>query len=286
MDPRTTHGRKRPPGEAVSGCTEPVTSDGVRSSTAPVPIVSAPDAFFASGPSQSPTPEPHGSTMRWVCITDLHGRRDALANILEHAGRCDAVLLGGDITHFGSPIDVRRIVEQAQAASPHVWAVAGNCDSATIQAELDRLGVLLHGRGIVHRETGLQGLSGIPLWKAGMYHFPEEELAAALEAGHRAIPAVTHRVVLAHCPPRGTRADRAFWFLHVGSTAIREFLERTHPHLILCGHIHEARGIELWGTSTIVNCGLGARGQYAVIEIGREICVGLHKAPAKGAKPC
>lgn len=62
--------------------------------------MSAPDAFFASGPPRSPAPEPNGSTTRWVCITDLHGRRDALANIPDRAGRCDMVLLGGDITHM------------------------------------------------------------------------------------------------------------------------------------------------------------------------------------------
>ena len=41
--------------------------------------------------------------MRLVCITDLHGRVDALERIVEDASAADVLLLGGDLTDFGTP---------------------------------------------------------------------------------------------------------------------------------------------------------------------------------------
>jgi len=54
---------------------------------------------------------------------------------------------------------------------------------------------------------------------------------------------------LFHAPPYGTALDRIaprgrYEFLpmpeHVGSTAIRRFIDAAQPHLVLCGHCHEA----------------------------------------------
>ena len=58
------------------------------------------------------------TAVRIASITDLHGATAALERILDHAGQLDAVLLGGDITHFGSPIDAQRAVEVAQRKAP------------------------------------------------------------------------------------------------------------------------------------------------------------------------
>jgi Icc-related predicted phosphoesterase len=58
------------------------------------------------------------------------------------------------------------------------------------------------------------------------------ELAAA------APPAET--VFVLHSPPRGTNCDLTAARVHVGSRAIRAFLERHQPPLALSGHIHES----------------------------------------------
>jgi Icc-related predicted phosphoesterase len=68
--------------------------------------------------------------MRLLGITDLHGNPRSLERIVAEAGPVDAVLLGGDITHFGSPEGVEEAVRLAGASGGAVLAVAGNCDSA------------------------------------------------------------------------------------------------------------------------------------------------------------
>jgi Icc-related predicted phosphoesterase len=60
---------------------------------------------------------------------------------------------------------------------------------------------------------------------------------------------------------------------HVGSKSVRDFIEREQPDVVICGHIHEARGQDAIGRSKIVNCGPASKGYYAVIEIGEKILI-------------
>jgi Icc-related predicted phosphoesterase len=216
--------------------------------------------------------------MRIACITDLHGRLAALGRILADAGPVDAVLLGGDITNFGSPIDVDRVIELARAKVSTVLAVAGNCDSAAIDRRLVELGVSLHGRGVLLGPIGFYGLSATPPWKKGMYQLTEDDLAAALEAGHAQVCQAAQHVLLAHVPPHKTRLDRTLFWSHAGSTALRAFIEQAQPALVLCGHIHEARGTDRLGATAAVNCGYGARGAYVIAEVDQQVRVELRSA--------
>ena len=216
--------------------------------------------------------------MKLLCLTDLHGSGAMLQRIFAAAKTADTILLGGDLTNFGTPEDAEKIVQQAQTLGAPVLAVAGNCDSAKIDQRLVKLAVSLHARGIVREGVGVHGLSAIPPWRGGMHQFTEEQLAAALRAGYAAIAGAKHHVVLAHVPPHGSKMDRTFIFQHVGSLALRSFIEKTQPELVICGHVHEAHGTETLGRTLVVNCGPAARGYYALAEVGEEIKVQLCKA--------
>lgn len=201
-----------------------------------------------------------------------------MERILADAGEVDVILLGGDVTSFGSPEDAQRLVRLAQGSATTVLAVAGNCDSAEIDGRLAELGVSLHGRGVTCESVGLHGLSAMPPWLNTMYHFCEEELAEFLDAGYAQIAGAEHHVVLSHSPPHGGKLDRTHFFKHVGSKALRAFIDRTRPELVVCGHIHEARGIEKLGRTTVVNCGPASAGYYATVEVNDRLNVELHRA--------
>lgn len=215
--------------------------------------------------------------MRLLSITDLHDKRTALARILAQAGPVDAVLLGGDITNFGTPNDAERIVRQTEACGAKVWAVAGNCDSPAIEERLVSLGVSLFERGVLVDGVGFQGLSGMPPWHAHMYQFTEEALARSLDIGYAQLNGAKLHVVLSHPPPRAERIDYTQQGHHVGSTALRQFIDRVQPALVICGHIHEGRGIEQLGRTLVVNCGAAAAGFYALVEIGEPPTVELRQ---------
>jgi uncharacterized protein len=218
--------------------------------------------------------------MRMVCITDLHGDPQALDRILADAGPSDVVLLGGDITSFGTPNTAEFLVRRAMESCLQVLAVAGNCDSAAIDERLASLGVSLFGRGVMLQGVGFYGVSAMPPWTGTMYELSEDEIAASLGAGRGQLtpPQPEREVVLSHTPPRGTRLDRTRRGEHVGSVAVRQFIDLVQPALVLCGHIHEARGIDRLGATAIVNCGPAFDGQYVIAEIQADVQVELRDA--------
>ncbi|NLF70990.1 MAG: YfcE family phosphodiesterase [Candidatus Anammoximicrobium sp.] len=216
--------------------------------------------------------------MRIVCLTDLHGDPAALDRILVDAGPADVVLLGGDITNFGTPNAAEFLVQRAQQHCPHVGAVAGNCDSQAIDERLAALGVSLSGRGVRHGQAGLYGASGMPPWTGTMYELSEDEIARTLWAGRGQLTPPAWEIVLCHVPPRGTRLDRTCRGEHVGSHAVRQFVEQAQPALLLCGHIHESRGTDRLGDTILVNCGRAFAGQYAVAELDSQVRVELREA--------
>lgn len=98
----------------------------------------------------------------------------------------------------------------------------------------------------------------------------ESEIAARLQALQAQVDSSKPLVVATHVPPYGTgidvapklRADLSVVIqggepvmVPVGSTAVREFVERTQPMLSLHGHIHESRGATRLGRTLTINPG-------------------------------
>jgi hypothetical protein len=107
------------------------------------------------------------------------------------------------------------------------------------------------------------------------YEISEEEIKKRAEAGWLEVQAARWKIFVPHAPPQKTKLDRIFLGKHVGSTAVREFIEQYQPDVVICGHIHEARGVDSLGKATMVNCGAAGKGYYAIIEIGNTVDVQL-----------
>jgi Icc-related predicted phosphoesterase len=54
--------------------------------------------------------------------------------------------------------------------------------------------------------------------------------------------------------------------MHVGSEAVRAFIEAHQPSLCLCGHIHEARATDAIGATRVINPGNLSAGGYVVLR--------------------
>ena len=122
------------------------------------------------------------------------------------------------------------------------------------------------------------GFFGVP--SASFYHrdsweVKEETLAGWIREGYRQVMGASPLVMVPHAPPFGA-VDRSRSGAPGGSRAVRSGVEEIGPDLVLCGHIHEARGIEMFGGATVVNCGVGGRGEYAIAEIGDRVAVRLY----------
>jgi Icc-related predicted phosphoesterase len=112
----------------------------------------------------------------------------------------------------------------------------------------------------------------------------EEDMARRIDAMLAdATPDPERLIFNFHCPPYGTALDEAPQLTedlgvvgggrvlaHVGSTAVREAIQRVQPILGLHGHIHEARGTARLGRTISINPGSSYETgdlQGAVVEL-------------------
>jgi Icc-related predicted phosphoesterase len=214
--------------------------------------------------------------MRIAYVVDVHDRFDAVPRALAEIGAVDLLVVGGDITTLGTPADAARAIESWRPLAPHLLAVAGNMDSPEIDARLVELGVSIDGRGVVSGDVGIAGVSAAPHSPLHTpYEIPDRELATRAAAGLESVKDCRIRVLCPHAPPHGTACDRLRSGEHVGSPALRALVEKQEPDLVLCGHIHEARGVDTIGRTRIVNPGPVASGHHALVEIDGTITVTL-----------
>ncbi|MBP8976690.1 MAG: metallophosphoesterase family protein [Bacteroidetes bacterium] len=212
--------------------------------------------------------------MNILAISDIHNAENQLSKILNSTRKYDCVLVAGDFTTHGSIDDVKRELSKIQKIAPKIYAVAGNMDSCTIDSWLVQEGYGLHGKGVYISDFGICGVSAAPISILRTpYELDEDILFDTLQSGWKMIQDLPLKVVLAHTPPFGTKVDKTRTGIHVGSKTLRSFIEKNKPDLYICGHIHEARGIETIGKTTVVNCGAVADGFFSLIEIGKTIKV-------------
>lgn len=215
--------------------------------------------------------------MRLLCLSDIHGASAPFEKILRREPEPDALLIGGDFTNFGPPQEAERLLDTALLYCPQVFAVAGNCDSPEIDEMLLRRGVSLHRRGHAFNGFGFFGLSAMPPWRGDMYEFTEEKLHGFLAEGHAQAQGLPRFIMLTHPPPHQTQVDRNASGKHLGSTAVRKWMDDVKPALIICGHIHEARGVDEINGTVIVNCGPVRNGYFAVVDVAEKITVELRQ---------
>jgi Icc-related predicted phosphoesterase len=212
--------------------------------------------------------------MKIVAVADIHGSHDIVERILQSELPFDAVVLAGDVTTKGTARELESAILAVRRHGAPVVAVAGNMDPPQLEQNLEALGVSLNGKGTVIGGVGFFGVSACPVTPFHTpYEIDEGEIARRADAGWALVEGAQWTVFVPHAPPRATKLDRTFTGVHAGSTAVRDFVERHHPHVVVCGHIHEARGIDVLGESQMVNCGPAGRGFYAVITIGDSVQV-------------
>jgi len=214
--------------------------------------------------------------MRIAYVVDVHDRFDAVGEALEALGEVDVLLVGGDLTNLGTADDAERAIELWRPLAPQLFALAGNMDSPAIDERLVDLGVSLDGRGVVVEGVGFAGVSAAPLSPLHTpYELPEEKLRRRAESGLDAIRDAQVRIFCPHAPPRDTTCDLLRSGEHVGSVAVRALVDREQPDVVLCGHIHEARGTDKIGSTRVVNPGPVASGHRALVEVADAVSVSL-----------
>jgi Icc-related predicted phosphoesterase len=156
----------------------------------------------------------------------------------------------------------------ARKHAPVVAAQIGNMDKAEVADLLSREGINIHAaaRSLAPglAAMGIGGSTPTPFGTPS--EFPEASYTAWLESCWPEAKRLADQVLLvAHNPPKNTRCDLVGAGMHVGSEAVRAFIEKCQPSLCLCGHIHEARATDAIGATRVINPGNLSAGGYIVL---------------------
>jgi len=210
--------------------------------------------------------------MKIIAIPDFHGSTKGINSIATELSNADVVLLAGDLTHFGNEKDAARIVEEVRQYANTIYAVPGNCDYAGVNQYLVEQGIGLHGKGIVIDGVAFVGVGGsLPAPGGTPTEYSETELQEFMDRAIEDVPDDSQLILMAHQPPVDTKIDRITNGMHVGSKAVREFIEKHQPLICFSGHIHEGVGIDSIGKTKLVNPGPFRSGGYAYAEISESI---------------
>jgi len=174
--------------------------------------------------------------MRYILFSDVHCNLDACEQIVQRARNFDFAIGAGD---FGL---LREGVQKTIDALAHIGIpvilVPGNHESRDELADackgLDSFH-MLHGETLQLGGVTFFGIGcGIPETPFGPWTVDLSEDDAELLLSRPPGPFV----FVTHSPPFGC-LDALANQQHVGSRAIRTFVEQSRPSFVVCGHIHE-----------------------------------------------
>jgi Icc-related predicted phosphoesterase len=219
-----------------------------------------------------------GTMVRMLAFTDFHGNLEAFrkAKELIQNEKPHCVLVAGDIHNYEGETAKRHLTELAEADVP-LFFVPGNMDSPDLASWPGTESVRpLHGKSAKVGAVFLVGLGGSP---PGPFPTPfqisDERAARLLEQAVVEFKGGS-LVLVSHCPPQNTKLDLVPSGEHAGSMAVRHFVEKFKPALVVSGHIHEAKGVDSIGETVLVNTGPAHRGDYAEIRLEGRVMVRLH----------
>jgi uncharacterized protein len=168
---------------------------------------------------------------------------------------------------------MRLAEEKLKGKVKNVILMPGNDDESYVDHILGESDFVLNPDGKVITLGGNEvlstGLANMTPWKCPR-DVEEEVLEKHLAELSAQVKDWKHAIIIAHCPPYDTKLDKApkldgkFNVVYsggapvmipVGSTSVRKLIEKYQPLLGLHGHIHEGKGIDHIGRTTVINSG-------------------------------
>jgi hypothetical protein len=219
--------------------------------------------------------------MNLLAFTDFHGNQDAYrkAKVVIAERRPELVIVAGDIINHDYDRATKHLIDLATAGRP-IYFVPGNMDNAELARWSGTENVHgLHGHCIYAEGLALIGLGGSPYSRfKTVFEYSEGEAEEVLKEAQKFYHG-GKLVLVSHCPPQGTKLDEVSDGGHAGSTSVHTYVEKNHPLLVISGHVHEARGVDKMGSTSLVNPGPAQHGNYADIVLNEHVTVQLRKLP-------
>ncbi len=200
--------------------------------------------------------------MKILALSDLHGKFFRLDGIVKKSDPVELVVVSGDLTHGGPPENAVRTISILKHFCRNVLCVPGNWDPPDVREAIGQYAVNLEETPRIYKNTEFIGLGGSnPTGNDTPNELAEEEIAYKLDVLLSRTP-VGRTVLVSHAPPLNTLDMTPKGA--VGSPALRNVLDKVD--VIICGHIHGARG-KVKDGAWVINPGYAAEGQAAIIDL-------------------
>ncbi len=174
--------------------------------------------------------------MRLLLFSDIHADKNACAEIVKKACNVDLVIGAGDYALFREGL--KETLTALSEISVPVILVHGNHESHTeLVEECDRKANfhVLHGETISFHDHTFVGIgASIPCTPFGDWSVDLSEKEAL-----SFLPNVNKKFILiSHSPPHSC-LDQISDGQHMGSKSVSNYIKKSKPALVVCGHIHE-----------------------------------------------
>lgn len=201
--------------------------------------------------------------LKILAVSDTHHDTRIIRELAEKAEKenVDLVILCGDFTHFGT--DPENKIGPFLQRGKRVLFIPGNheddalCDFFSEAYHVKNI----HGASVIYNDVGIFACG--KAYAVGPNTISEDETTRLLRESHDKIKHLAKKVMVTHNHPAGTAMSGLSRIVR-GSNAVRKAVEQFQPDVLLCGHVHEAEGIEeMIGKTRVVNVAKSGR----IIEV-------------------
>jgi Icc-related predicted phosphoesterase len=196
--------------------------------------------------------------LKILAASDIHGDQSIVKKLAERAEKenVDLVVLCGDLTM--NEMSTTNILGPFAAKHKKVLIIPGNHETvatADFMAEVySPYARNIHGYSVKYKDVGIFGAGGAT--NVGpRAPISETEMYDLLKKGFDKISDLKKRIMVTHVHPTESRMEKFSSFVP-GSTGVKKALDKFKPDILICGHAHEAQGLEeMIGKTRVINVG-------------------------------
>ena len=194
------------------------------------------------------------SKIKILAASDIHGDSSLAKKLALKAEKekVDLVILCGDLTIQDNLM--QGIISPFTKKNKKVILIPGNHETLATADFLAELydATNLHGYSIKFKDVGLFGCGAA---NSGLSKMSDKEVYDVLKRSFNYIKDTRKKIMVTHVHPQGSNIEK-FSTIVKGSGGVTKAIKQLKPDLLLCGHVHEAAGIEeKIGSTRIINVG-------------------------------
>ena len=195
------------------------------------------------------------TSIKIYAISDLHSskRKFEFASKIIKNENPDLLIICGDISHSSRKERLAHVISWLDFEP--ILFVLGNMDGQELNSQISNA-KNINLNQVNYRNYIIYGLGG-----------PNHSLDSIIDSSKDFFSNVNSErlIIISHIPPKN-HCDKVYKGEHVGNKRLKNLIQKIQPRLLLCGHIHEDRGISHLNNTIIIN--VGAAG--CIIEINED----------------